>query len=257
MNLRNVLVVVALGVVVVLGARHSRDPRITELPFGSTDLSSVQAQLAKLPDEERALVESYVKRTHGDYLPAGMGDPDNPMTARTFAEAIALEQAWKVKMQGEQAQADARQAERDARLAPLRALVDARVVKAEVLSSAQFAARRGQPQPGQATMRSEGETFVVRIRVQNIGNETLASMTGSLKARDRDEYLPLDLCWIDFSQHAPIAPGASEEIECGGRAGVSDQQRAFATGAPGRFTVVWEPREVVLASGRRVEAGVY
>ena len=41
MNLRNVLVVVALGVVVVLGARHSRDPRITELPFGSTDLSSV------------------------------------------------------------------------------------------------------------------------------------------------------------------------------------------------------------------------
>ena len=250
MNLRNVLVVVALGVVVVLGARHSRDPRITELPFGSTDLSSVQAQLAKLPDEERALVESYVKRTNGDYLPAGMGDPDNPMTARTFAEAIALEQAWKVKMQGEQAQADAR-------LAPLRALVDARVVKAEVLSSAQFAARRGQPQPGQATMRSEGETFVVRIRVQNTGNETLASMTGSLKARDRDEYLPLDLCWIDFSQHAPMAPGASEEIECGGRAGVSDQQRAFATGAPGRFTVVWEPREVVLASGRRVEAGVY
>ena len=249
------LVILAIVVVVVLGARHSRDPRNTELPFGSTDLSSVEAQLAKLPDEERALVESYVKRTHGDYLPAGMGDPDDPMTARTFAEAIALERAWKEKMKGQQAQADARQAERDTRLAPLRALVDARVVKAEVLSSSEFAARRGQPQPGQATMRSEGETFVVRIRVQNIGNETINAMSGSLQARDRDEYLPLDLCWIDFSQHAPMAPGASEEIECGGRAGVSDQQRAFATGVAGRFTVVWEPRQVVLASGRRLDSG--
>lgn len=255
MNLRNLLVALAVGAVVVLGARHSRDPRNTELPFGSTDLSSVEAQLAKLPDEERALVESYVKRTHGDYLPAGMGDPDDPMTARTFAEAIALERAWKEKMKGQQAQADARQAERDARLAPLRALVDARVVKAEVLSSSEFAARRGQPQPGQATMRSEGETFVVRIRVQNIGNETINAMSGSLQARDRDEYLPLDLCWIDFSQHAPMAPGASEEIECGGRAGVSDQQRAFAAGVAGRFTVVWEPRQVVLASGRRLDSG--
>ncbi len=255
MNLRNVLVVAAVAAVVVLGARHSRDPRNTELPFGSTDLSSVETQLAKLSDEERLLVESYIKRTNGDYLPAGMGDPDDPMTARTFAEAIALERAWKEKMQGEQAQADARQAERDARLAPLRALVDARVVKAEVLSSSEFAARRGQPHPGQASMRSEGETFVVRIRVQNTGNETVTAMSGSLKARDRDEYLPLDLCWIDFSQHAPMAPGASEEIECGGRAGVSDQERAFAAGAPGRFTVVWEPRQVALASGRRMEAG--
>lgn len=254
MNLRNLLVIVAIGVVVVLGARHSRDPRNTELPLGSTDLSSVEAQLAKLPDEERALVEGYVKRTNGDYLPAGMGDPDDPMTARTFAEAIALERAWKEKMKGQQAQADARQAERDARMAPLRALVDARVVKAEVLSSSEFAARRGQPQPGQATMRGEGETFVVRIRVQNTGNETINAMTGSLKARDRDEYLPLDLCWIDFSQR-PMAPGASEEIECGGRAGVSDQQRAFAAGTPGRFTVVWEPRQVVLASGRRLDSG--
>lgn len=255
MNLRNLLVIVAIGVVVVLGARHSRDPRNTELPLGSTDLSSVEAQLAKLPDEERALVEGYVKRTNGDYLPAGMGDPDDPMTARTFAEAIALERAWKEKMKGQQAQADARQAERDARMAPLRALIDARVVKAEVLSSSEFAARRGQPQPGQATMRGEDETFVVRIRVQNTGNETINAMTGSLKARDRDEYLPLDLCWIDFSQHAPMAPGASEEIECGGRAGVSDQQRAFAAGTPGRFTVVWEPRQVVLASGRRLDSG--
>ena len=54
MNLRNVLVVVALGVVVVLGARHSRDPRNTELPFGSTDLSSVQAQLAPVIGQQMA-----------------------------------------------------------------------------------------------------------------------------------------------------------------------------------------------------------
>lgn len=257
MKLGKLLVILAAGVLVVLGARHSRDPRHTELPFGSTDLSSVEAQLAKLPDDERALVEGYVRRSNGDYLPAGMGDPDNPLTARTFAEAIVLERAWNARMEGERAQADARQAGRDARLAPLRALVDARVLEAEVLDSREFAARRGQPQPGQASRRDDGETFVVRIRVHNSGDEAVASMNGSLQARDRDGYLPLDLCWIELNPRAPLAPGASEEIDCGGRAGVSETQRAFAAGAPGRFTVVWEPREIVLASGRRLEAGVY
>ena len=48
MSPRQLVLNLAVGTVVVLGFRHSRDPHRTALPFGSTDLSSVQAELARL-----------------------------------------------------------------------------------------------------------------------------------------------------------------------------------------------------------------
>lgn len=239
MTARQLLAGVAIVVAVLLAAHCSRDPHRTPLPFGSTDLSSVEKELARLPADERTLVEDYVARSNGDVLPAQFADPDDPLTARTFGEAIELQRDWRAR----QTVADARSAElaaqRDARLAPLRALVRARVVKSEI--------RSGATQP----------VFVTRIRVDNLGNEAIAEMTGSLHARDREAVLRMDLCWIDLGDRGELPPGGHVEFECGNPArGVSDQQQDFVDNPPGRFQVVWEPHRIKLASGRELDAGL-
>ena len=82
-----------LGVVALLGyaIHRGQDPLRTALPFGTTDLSSVDVALQKLQADDRGLVEAYVKRSSGDVLTTKFADPDEPFTARTFAEAIALD----------------------------------------------------------------------------------------------------------------------------------------------------------------------
>ena len=243
MTSRNLVLILAIGLL-YFGYRYSSDPHRTALPFGSTDLSSVQAELARLPDEERALVEAYVKRSNGDVLTAQFADPDDPLTARTFGEAIELQRAWIDRMEVDEARMAQLRTERDAQLAPLRAIADARVVKAQIVGA-------------DGSLTGVGGNFVTRIRIQNRGNEAIVGLSGSLKARDRDEYLPLDLCWIDLGSQQTLAAGASTEFDCGrGTGGASDQQRAFVENPPGRFTVEWEPRHIKLASGRELDSGL-
>lgn len=244
MTSRNLVLILAIGLL-FFGYRFSSDPHRTALPFGSTDLSTVQTELARLPADERALVEDYVKRSNGDVLPAQFADPDDPLTARTFGEAIALQRAWLERKKVDDARMADLRAERDARLAPLRAIVDARVVKAQIVGS-----------DGSPATDGSGD-FVTRIRVQNRGNEGIVALSGSLKARDRDEYLPLDLCWIDLGSQQALAAGASTEFDCGNsRGGASAQERAYVSNPPGRFTVEWEPRHIKLASGREMDSGL-
>lgn len=243
MTARHLVLILAIGFL-FFGYRYSSDPHRTALPFGSTDLSSVQAELARLPDEERALVEAYVKRSNGDVLTAQFADPDDPLTARTFGEAIELQRAWIDRMEVDEARMAQLRTERDAQLAPLRAIADARVIKAQIVGA-------------DGSLTGVGGNFVTRIRIQNRGNEAIVGLSGSLKARDRDEYLPLDLCWIDLGSQQTLAAGASTEFDCGrGTGGASDQQRAFVENPPGRFTVEWEPRHIKLASGRELDSGL-
>lgn len=243
MTARHLVLILAIGFL-FFGYRYSSDPHRTALPFGSTDLSSVQAELARLPDEERALVEAYVKRSNGDVLTAQFADPDDPLTARTFGEAIELQRAWIDRMEVDEARMAQLRTERDAQLAPLRAIADARVIKAQIVGA-------------DGSLTGVGGNFVTRIRIQNRGNEAIVGLSGSLKARDRDEYLPLDLCWIDLGSQQTLAAGASTEFDCGrGTGGASDQQRAFVDNPPGRFSVEWEPRHIKLASGRELDSGL-
>lgn len=243
MTARHLVLILAIGFL-FFGYRYSSDPHRTALPFGSTDLSSVQAELARLPDEERALVEAYVKRSNGDVLTAQFADPDDPLTARTFGEAIELQRAWIDRMEVDEARMAQLRTERDAQLAPLRAIADARVIKAQIVGA-------------DGSLTGVGGNFVTRIRIQNRGNEAIVGLSGSLKARDRDEYLPLDLCWIDLGSQQTLAAGASTEFDCGrGTGGASDQQRAFVDNPPGRFSVEWEPRHIQLASGRELDSGL-
>ncbi len=230
------------------------DPHRTALPFGTTDLSSVHKQLARLPDEERKLVEDYVKRSNGDVLTAKFADPEDPLTARTFAEAIELQKRWVAKQSVVDAQAADRKADREARMAPLREIVEARVVSAKVMT---LNASQELTDPGYAKKAhqiSDALTFVLRVRVENHGSQPIVALKGSLQARDRDAYLPMDLCWIDLQQE--IASGDSVEFYCGNSARqASDQQKAFADHDESRFTEAWEPQYLKLASGRELDAG--
>jgi hypothetical protein len=247
MTFRNVLYGLMLLVFMVVIYRCGSDPRRTRLPFGTTDLSSVEAKLAKLPSDERSLVEDYVQRSNGDYIPAQFADPDMPLSARTFAEAIELERDWRQKMRQQQALAAARRAELDARLAPLRALVRAEIVNAEVLTHAQWLQRES---PGTTRTPESTEIFVITIRLSNLGDQPVVSLRGALNARDAREYLTMDLCWIETGAERTIPSSSSIEVVCGGRPGVTDQQRAFVAGSPGRFTVEWTPKYIQLADGR-------
>lgn len=255
MTARQLLAGVAIVVAVLLGARCSSDPHRTALPFGSTDLSSVEQDLARLPADERKLVEDYVARSKGNVLPAQFADPDDPLTARTFGEAIELQRNWEARRAVDDARAAELAAQRDARMAPLRALVRARVIASEVREGDADAASVG---PGVA--RRAGSTnpaFITRVRVDNLGDEAIVALTGSLHARDREAVLRMDLCWIDLGRQGALPARGHVEFDCGNPARIaSEQQRDFVRNPPGRFEVVWEPNRIQLAGGRVLEAGL-
>lgn len=256
MEARKLLMIVALVFAVLMMGRCSNDPHRTALPFGSTDLSSVESALARLPADERALVEDYVKRSNGDVLPAQFADPDDPLTARTFAEAIELQRNWVKKMAANDAHMAKIDAAREARIEPLRQLVNASIIKTEILSRSDYEGRQHPSYAGQSRPVDPSPVFLLRVRVHNIGSEGVAALTGSLHARDREAYLPLNLCWIDL-QGEELGVGAIKEFECGGGSQIaSDQQRAFVANPPGRFTVEWEPHHIKLSSGRELDAGL-
>ncbi|HEU4663826.1 MAG TPA: hypothetical protein VFS55_07335 [Dokdonella sp.] len=235
-----------------------RDPLRTRLPFGTTDLSSVEASLQRLDPGDRALVEAYVKRSNGDVLPAKFADPDQPFTARTFGEAIALEKAWDVKRDEMDAEAARRQADRDAAMAPLREAVEAGVVRAQVLAPRDLVAAPDPSAPVKHALASdEPDVFVVTVSLHNLGSRTIERVQGSLEAQDREAYLPLDLCWIDLDERTPIEPASRVEVRCANpnrRAG--DQQRAFIDDRSDRFTLVWNPKRVVFADGTQLDSGL-
>jgi hypothetical protein len=256
-TLRSIVYVLILAAAVAALYRCGSDPRRTRLPFGSTDLSGVQAPLAKLSPEERELVEDYVERSRGDVVPAAFGDPDMPLTARTFGEAIELERAWRQNRRTQAAASAARGAERDAKLAPLRALVEAEIASAEVLTQQAWMQRRD---PGAQAPADLSDVFVVAVRLRNLGDQPVSALRGALDARDVRAYLPMDLCWIEIGQERTIPPGGEIEAVCASRPGdVNEQKRAFAAfvaGTPGRFEVIWEPRYIKLADGREYDAAL-
>lgn len=246
------------AVLLVFIAQRSRDPLRTALPFGTTDLSSVETQLRRLRPEDRALVEAYVKRSNGDVLPATFADPDQPFTARTFGDAIALETAWSARRGEMDADAARRQAERDAAMAPLRDAVEAGVTRAEVLAPRDLVAPPDRSAPvKQALPSDEASVFVVTVSLHNLGSKTITAVQGSLEAHDREAYLPLDLCWIDLAGSEPIEPASRTEVRCGNpNRRASEQQRAFIDDSSGRFTLVWNPKRVVYADGSVLDSGL-
>jgi hypothetical protein len=234
----------------------ARDPHRTALPFGTTDLSSVEPELKRLPAEDRRLVEAYVKRSNGDVLPPKFADPDSPFTARSFAEAIALQQRWEIKMKEMQAKADAEQAQREAIMEPLRDAVEARVLKRELVSLRAFEQRYAHPnEPVKAAEPNEAAIFIATIGVYNHTGTDVAHVAGDIYARDRDNWMKLNLCWIDTASNQPVPALGHIELQCGDKNGASKQEQAFvAEGFGDRFTLHWDPKAVEFVDGKKLEA---
>lgn len=258
MSIGRILVIVIAVALFGYGIHRARDPLRTALPFGTTDLSSVQPALERLDANDRKLVEAYVKRSNGDVLLPSMADPDQPFTARTFAQAIALEKDWDVKRGEQEVQAAGRQAARDEAMAPLRDAVEAYVARTEVLSPRQMS----EPPDPNATVKhalpsDDATIFVVTVSLHNLGSKTIVGVQGSLEARDRDAYLPLNLCWLDVGEQQTIGPASRVEIRCANmNQHVSEEQRAFMDDTSDRFTLVWNSKSVVFADGSRLDSGL-
>lgn len=258
MSVLRVLGILVVAALLGYAIHRVRDPLHTGLPFGSTDLSSVQTALERLQLADRELVEAYVKRSNGDVLPEKFADPDQPFTARTFAQAIELEKTWAVERAEQEPLATSRQADRDAAMAPLRDAVEATVARAEVLSPRQLAAPPDSTASLERALPSDEATvFVVTVSLHNLGSKTIVGVKGALEASARDFDLPLQLCWFDLGAQQPIEPASRLEIHCGNpEQQVSTEQRAFVDDNAGRFRVTWNPTRVMFEDGTRLDSGL-
>ena len=248
-----VLVVVAL---LGYAIHRSRDPLRTALPFGTTDLSSVEFALEKLQPGDRELVEAYVKRSNGDVLTVKFADPDEPFTARTFADAIALEKAWTVKRGEQEDAATSRQADRDAAMEPLRDAIEATVTHAEILSPRRLAESADPDASVKHALPSDDATvFAVTVSLHNAAGKTIVGVQGALEASHGDTALPLPLCWVNVGARQPIEADGRIEIRCGNPARqASAEARAFIADSSG-YAVTWAPKSVLFADGTRLDSG--
>ena len=244
----NKAAVVLLAAALALSA-CSRDPRSTRLPLDLKDIPTIEPQLNKLSAEERELVLAYLQRSKGDVLPAKFADPDNPLTARTFAEAIKLQKEWKVKHAADNERIEALAEAREEAFEPLRRAVSATLLRREIMTADEASGR--QPQPGRAL--NNNEVLVVTYRLQNHGGETVTRVTGSVQVRsesDPTSLMGLVQCWIDHRE--PIGGSQSVEVRCGNLRGNSAGEKAkdFVAMDERRLIVTWEPKSVEFATGK-------
>lgn len=246
--------------VLALGIARIRDPRRTPLPFGQRDLSSVQRQLDALPDSERALVVGYVQRSGGDLLPPKFADPDAPLTARTFGEAIALQRRFLAGQAVVDAQTAARRRARDAALAPLRAALEVELVGREIVPRERLYTRVG-PDLGASeasAKRAIDDTpvLVTTFRLRNATRLTVDSLKGRVDVRGPDRGPPLfsmlTICFLDHRE--TLAPGQSTDIRCVNGSGSMSVRDSAYLATPERDIVLdWKPTAIMFADGTSLE----
>ncbi|QJR15265.1 hypothetical protein [Usitatibacter palustris] len=227
------------------------DPRSTRLPLDVADIPKLQPQLDKLSAEERDLVLAYLKRSKGDVLPPKFADPDAPLTARTFKEAIKLQREWNVKFAAQEERAEARRDAADAKLEPLRKTVSITVLRREIMTADEAMGR----EPQQGVPLNTRKTLVVTYRLQNHVADTVTRLQGSVSIRtesDPDSLMGIASCWID--RHDPIPGSQSVEVRCGGKGAVSDATQAFIDLPESSLIVRWEPKLIELSSGKTLRA---
>lgn len=234
----------------VWGVIELRDPRRTALPFATTDLSGVQDQLARLEPEERELVEAYVRRSGGDVLPPNLADPDEPLTARSFGEAIELQRRFLADMQVQEQQRRARRAARDAALQPLRSALSLELVSRDILAA-------GEVQGGSTLPGAGGHPVLVTTwRLRNTSPFTIEAYKGAVSVRKRRP-LPTELGVLDgcyFDTITPLAAGETLERRCAmlNRA-AGPAEHAYAAMDEDAFEIDWEPRLIRYPGGQTLE----
>ncbi len=258
MMFARMLLVLVVVMSAVLGSACQRDPRATALPFGTTDLSSVKANLDRLPKDEKDLVVAYVTRSRGDVMPANMADPDEPLTARTFAEAIKLQRDFLRKQAGDDAKAEARRADRDADLAPLRAAAEVTLVRREIVARQDLTGPREAYRGGAKQAIDTRQVAVTTYRLRNTASQGIDSVTGNVTVRkanrESNELGILNSCYIEH--HEPLRTGESTEVHCANtNKSVSDADRRFIEMPESDFVIEWEPRSIRFNDGRTLTSG--
>jgi hypothetical protein len=232
---------------IVCAAACSPDPHATRLPTDPKDVAKVQPQLNRLPPDERQLVLDYLARSQGTVLPTHLADPDAPLTAATFGEAIKLQRKYAFKHAADTATMEKVRAAREAGFQPLRKALQVELVQREILPFDQVSGR--QPMPGQAI--NDKPVLVNTFRLRNTSAETITQAAGSVKVRavsDPAALTTLADCYITRGE--PIEAGQSVEMRCANlavRASAADQEYVAMPGST--LVLTWEPQSITFASG--------
>lgn len=254
---------------VILGSIYIiRDPYRSHLPFGTTDLSSIQEKLDRLPEEDRTLVVEYVTRTNGDVLPPSMADPDDPITARTVREAIELQKNFRIKQDKLEAQAQERLAIRNKALAPLRAALSVTLEKREILPREELTIHPKVLQEirGREVKRAIDNTpiSVATYRLTNTSEHVIEDIKIGIDIRKRSAVpkklttsfeMSLEHCYIEgLPQNTPLAPQASVSVRC---ANVNKQasaaDKAFINMPEEELVLEYTPKLIRFAEGNSLE----
>ena len=244
--------VLAIAVLLTLGLlglqRWLDQPLKTRLPLSEAGIPSIQPQLDRLKPGDRDLVLRYLARSKGDVVSAEMADPDAPLTARTFEQAIQLQAQYDAKFAREEASSAARQAVRDAAHKPLQDAVSITVVKREILSREQVTGSA--PISGRDANQS-GTVLVVTYRLHNHSRHTVVRLEGKVEIRSTDApdaLLGLATCWISLDR--PISTGGVAEVRCADvtRTAGADAHKLVALPAAA-LDVSWTPKLIAFGSG--------
>lgn len=230
----------------------SRDPMTTTLPLNLADIPKIQPQLNKLKPEDRDLVLGYLKRSKGDVLPAKFADPDEPFTARTFAEAIKLQRDFKAKQKVQDQRTESMQEARESKLEPMRKALGIELAKREIVTSDQAMGREARP--GQALNNTP--MLVTTWRLINASGDTITRASGSVTVRttsDPSSLMGITSCYIDHTEPIPI--GQIVEVRCGGRnRQAGEAEKDFVSMPESSLVISWEPKSITLAGGTVMRA---
>lgn len=249
--MRRFLIFLLLLALAGWGISVMRDPYRTRLPL-SEDIRSIEPQLNRLPLADRELVVGYLQRSHGDVLPGHFADPDDPLTARTFAEAIALQKRFLDRVQRQEDSARARAAQRDAALAPLRSAIDVRLAERRVLPRSEAL----QQLPGEGQASDDTPVLVTTYRVENIARN------GNIVAFQFSAYIyklprklgdvAVDNCYVD--RDTPIGERDGVEILCGSTSRrARDADRAYVELGADQLELEVVPRLIRFADGSELK----
>jgi len=231
-------------------------PHSTALPLDVDDLTPIQADLDRLPPEERELVVGYLKRSNGDVLPAQFADPDEPFTARTFGQAIVLQREFLVKQALRDRDSAARAAQREATIKPLREVLSLRLVKRELLTGDEIYGIAPPPTSGPKVGRNaRSDRYTIQVmtyRLTNRSDRDIATFSGSAEIPG-EGLMPAAQCWID--EHDTLPAHATREVRCGQpNRPANDEERLAVTRPWSQIVLVWEPAEVHFSDGQVLKA---
>lgn len=256
MTLRRISLYLLVAVTVALVFRWGLSPLRTQLPRGTMELSSVEAKFQRLTVEEQALVRGYLQRSKGEYFPAGSADPDAPpLTARTFGDAITLQRRFLANLDVTRGEVRAREAQRDAQLAPLRAVLQLEMVDRRMTAvTGPFGAARRDSRGAEPALPNEHLEAITRFRVRNVSGRVVQSFAGAAGAyqHDSDALTPRRLsgCYIDEAR--PLAPGATLDVGCG-NLGPDVDGNAYLAMPDTAIRLDWMPRRIAFADGTELK----